>query len=289
MCSKRISKEEVLLFLEMYGFNSKIEYSLIKEGIENKNYLILTEKKTYVLRIYSKKKFKEVNREIELLEYLSKNKIPLPKIFLNRLNQKITVVSGSCGVLFSFMEGEHPPWKPIKPSLARNIGIQLAKMHDALIHFDENSFSRKKIRNAKTLRKMIIHGDITRENILVKNNQLQAFLDFDDFHKDYLVRDVAIALTQLFVTKSFGIDWHGMCAFIGGYSSIFSLRKIEKKRLIPFMKSRNIEIARIVDKKLRSSNKQVRKLNSIKKSVMDKLKTIGENESKMEKFFLSKF
>ena len=51
----RLSKKDILDILRVYKIGSLINFSGIKEGIENTNYKITTTKKRYVLTILEKR------------------------------------------------------------------------------------------------------------------------------------------------------------------------------------------------------------------------------------------
>ena len=108
-----------------------------------------------------------------------------------------------------------------------------------------------------------------------------AFLDFGDCHKDYLVWDTAVAITQLFITKSFGIDWMGLRNFLEGYKSIIKLNNSEINAIVPFLMLRNIKIAMQVNYMRMEKKGDKEKLLSIQQSVLKKIRLIGKNREKI--------
>jgi len=300
--------------IKKYSLGNSIKCSLIEDGIENLNYLISTPKEKFVLRIYnSKRSIEEIKKELEVLEYLDFEGIPIPEIQNNLDDSPITTFNNRYAVLFYFVGGEHPKWKPIEVALSKDIGIQVAKLHKVLQNFNKDFKTKKmktflinllkKVREQEDIkkyekyiveiqskyrdesfRKSIIHGDISRENILIKGNKLNSFLDFDDMHKGLLIWDVAIAVTQLFITKSFGIDWRGLDAFLEGYNSILKLSEEEKDAIFDLLIIRNIEIALITAEK--SSEKESDSLQSINQSVLKKIELIEENRERLREILV---
>ena len=304
-----LNKDDVTMILKKYFRQNDENYHPIKEGIENTNYLITSGNKKFVLRVYHPKRtLSEVKIEIEAILYLAKNKIPVPDVVPNLEKKNITSYNNYLAVLFSFVEGHHVPFEFMDTDLAREIGIQLAKMHEALLAFHPATKTSKnrlldiknikptnktllsskqhidaelKSLNKKTLRTCVIHGDITRENLMVQGSRLAAFLDFDDLHEDYLAYDLAVAITHLFIAKSFGIDWAGLTYFMKGYRSVLTLEDSEKKALVPLIKLRNLTLALDVYNRITEGAKDQEKLLSIKNSVLEKIRLIESYEKRL--------
>ena len=92
----RLSKKDILDLLSVYKIGNLVNFSGIKEGIENTNYKITTTKNSYVLTIFEER----VNRKhlpffLNLMLNCYKKKISCPKPVLdkhsnliNNFNQK---------------------------------------------------------------------------------------------------------------------------------------------------------------------------------------------------------
>src|SRR3989344_1401820 len=296
-----VQKKELLEIIKKYILDKKLDYKFIESGIENVNYLIKINKKKFVLRIYNEaRKPEDIEAEIKVIDYLSKNNIPTPKVIPNLKKENLTEHNGRYAVMFSFVEGEQPPLGVMDSLLAKDIGVNLADMHHLLLSFKgefrrfvppstsfeeigERGIIDKKIiihkkevegelnsLPLKNLRECIVHSDITRENIKIKDSSISAFLDFDDLHKDYLVWDVAIAITHLFITKTFGIDWKGLKYFFDGYNATLPLTDLEKEALVPLMKLRNVKLAMLVNYRRKKNLGNIDSLLSIEGSVLRK-------------------
>jgi len=313
-----IPKDKINCLLRDYEISSNAKISYLQGGIENINLLIEDGIKKYVLRIYNNKKINVIKSEIEIIQYLHEKNIPTPIIYQNSKGKYYQKVDDTYAVLFSFVSGKHIPTKPIKGTLAKDIGFKLANMQKELINFkptykrkcsyanDISEFNGKYksintyVKNKRELiikeikkivitklRKSTIHSDITRENILIKGNKVASFLDFDDFHKDYIVWDTAIAITQLFITKTFGIDWNGLNEFLKGYTKVMNLNEYEKEAIIPFLKLRNFRLAMQVNYMRNVGREKNKHLKSIEESVLNKMNQIEKNEKKLKKIILS--
>ncbi len=312
MIQNHTLRQSLSEFLRDYDI-CKFRLKYLREGIENVNIFINARDRKYVLRIYQNRSENDIKAEVETISHLYKVGIPTPTIYLNNKCSYYGEIEGKYAALFSFVAGEQLPKGPINGNLARDIGIKLANMQIALMRFkptyerhfpyadDFTEFKRKygliddsildkkneivsKLENivASALRKAIIHGDITRENLIITKQELTSFLDFDDFHRDYIVWDTSIAITQLFITKTFGIDWNGLRMFLGGYKEIMRLNGHEKEAIVPFLKLRNIKIAMQVNYMMNSGQRRNAKLKSIEQSVLYKIDLIEEHKEKIQ-------
>ena len=86
----KISKKFLLTVLENYSIGLLINYSEIKEGIENTNYLLITSKGKYILTIFENRvDNNEIPFFIELMNHLSKKKFNCPIPQKDKNNQYI--------------------------------------------------------------------------------------------------------------------------------------------------------------------------------------------------------
>jgi homoserine kinase type II len=311
-----LDKNLVTKILKQYGI---LEYKIepITDGIENTNLIIHQKNKRLILRIYDKQRNqKEVELEIKIIEYLTKNNIPIPRLIKNKNNNLITIAEEKISVLMQFIEGIHPEWRPMGEQLGKDIGENQARMNKCLLNqniiknnikkesteinvekevfINDFEFNKKINENIKKLklnelRKCFIHKDISRENIIINKDKILAFLDFDDCSYSYLIYDVAVTITQLFITKSFGIDYSALTEYYTKYNEILPLRQSEKEALITLIVLRNIEVKEIVEEKLKTqinNPEEIEDLNSIIKSVSIKIDIIKENYTRLLGIFL---
>ena len=85
------------------------------------------------------------------------------------------------------------------------------------------------------LKRSIIHRDLTHDNVLVRDNKVVAFIDFDDAHNDFLAYDLAIILAK-FVRKR--VNKHQVSLFMNHYNPPITLDENEKTAIYYFMKHR---------------------------------------------------
>jgi len=297
--------------INLYGIQNPI-ITPIGRGIEGSTFLLNDSVQKYVLKLFPKQNIELVELEIKVIKYLQNLDIPLPKIYAGKNGRYYEKINKQYVILFSFVDGHHLSWGPIKACQARDIGINVASLQKTLERFrftyykkqpyadsfeefrDKDSYINNTILRNKTsiqkeleklvtneLRIQCIHGDISRENLLTLEGKVVAFLDFGDCHKDYLVWDTAVAITQLFITKSFGIDWMGLRNFLEGYKSIIKLNNSEINAIVPFLMLRNIKIAMQVNYMRMEKKGDKEKLLSIQQSVLKKIRLIGKNREKI--------
>ena len=100
----KLEKEEINKILLNYKLGNLKRYEGIKEGIENTNYFIETEKGKYILTIYEKR----VNENdlpffSNLMVELSKKGFMCPKPISNKNNEQISVFKNKKFMFFRFL------------------------------------------------------------------------------------------------------------------------------------------------------------------------------------------
>lgn len=90
---KQFSLNKITLadLLEAYALKAH-NYKLSKSGIENVTAFIETNKGNFVLRVYrmNKKPVQEIAYEVGFMNYLNKNRLPVPKVALNLSNELVS-------------------------------------------------------------------------------------------------------------------------------------------------------------------------------------------------------
>ncbi|MFA6918867.1 MAG: phosphotransferase [Patescibacteria group bacterium] len=308
-----INKNTLSSFLNYYGL-ADAKSKLIESGLSSFVLVVVHKNKKYVLKIYDKKS--NVETEAQFSDYLYDEGIPTAKIIKNSNNQLITAIGDLRGILFNFCDGDPIRWNNISPVFSKNLAKVLAKMHSLMprnikipgkkyhgckIKSSTNISNTKIIQKSKEIKKELetlntsklrtglIHADLTRQNILVSKNRnkIEAIIDFGDAHYDYLVWDLSILITHIFITKTYGIDWKALSIFIKEYYSLFPLTKGEMKAIIPFIKIRNLNLAIEVNNLISNKSKNIKELKSIENSVLTKLELVSKNEEHLMELLIS--
>lgn len=263
----KLSENELEVFFSKYNLGKLLNYKEIKEGIENTNYFIQTEKGKFILTLYEKRvEEKDLPFFINLMRNLFDKNFPSPEPMINKNGNYISEILEKKAAVVSFLEGYAK--KVLNPNDCREVGINAAKLH--LITKDLtgkrenklsiNSWRKIYIKVKKNCSKIhpnlpeiieknldeieknwpknipsgIIHADLFPDNIFFKNNKLSGIIDYYFSCYDYYAFEIAICLNALcFEGKNENLSFNVTKAkkFIDGYSNIRKLTEKEKKSL----------------------------------------------------------
>lgn len=206
---------------------NKIEKS--KESTAGNVYILYTNNDKFVLKIYED--IEHTKSMVELHTLLEKNGIIVPKIIKNNTDELYTENSSKYYVLYSFLRGTqlyvHQKEGKYNKSLVEKIAINLRKIHDLTENKNDINLKENPIKIENDLnRKSVVHFDITNHNIFIDEGKI-GFIDFDDAKYGESVCDVAIAIGNLFFSKSRGVDLEGTKLFIDTYYG--SDKKLKEK------------------------------------------------------------
>ncbi len=263
----KLSENELEVFFSKYNLGKLLNYKGIKEGIENTNYFIQTEKGKFILTLYEKRvEEKDLPFFINLMRNLFDKNFPSPEPIINNNGNYISEILEKKAAVVSFLDGYAK--KVLNPNDCREVGINAAKLH--LITKDLtgkrenklsiNSWRKIYIKVKKNCSKIhpnlpeiieknldeieknwpknipsgIIHADLFPDNIFFKNNKLSGIIDYYFSCYDYYAFEIAICLNALcFEGKNENLSFNVTKAkkFIDGYSNIRKLTEREKKSL----------------------------------------------------------
>ena len=263
----KLSENELKKFFSNYNLGKLLNYKGIKEGIENTNYFIKTEKGKFILTLYEKRvEEKDLPFFISLMRNLFDKNFPSPEPIVNKNGNYISEILEKKAAVVSFLDGYAK--KILNPSNCCEVGINTAKLH--LITKDltgkrENKLSVnswRKIYNKvkkdcskihaslpkiveknldvieknwpKNIPSGIIHADLFPDNIFFEGNKLSGIIDYYFSCYDFYAFEIAICLNALcFEGKNENLSFNVTKAkkFIDGYSSIRKLTEEEKKSL----------------------------------------------------------
>ena len=125
----KLSEEKLKTFFSKYNLGKLLNYKGIKEGIENTNYFIETEKGKFILTLYEKRiDEKDLPFFMSLMKNLFDANFPSPEPIINRNGNYITEISGKKAAVVSFLNGVAK--KNLSPEDCQAVGIQAAKLHE---------------------------------------------------------------------------------------------------------------------------------------------------------------
>ena len=211
--------DESIKSLIKNDYNFDVQYvEKSNESTDGNVYIIQTsnEDSKFVIKIYDD--IEHANSMIKLHTYLNENGLVVPNIIKNKdcllysiYNDEICTKYIVC---YSFVRGKKLKEVDFTTKRIKAVAEYLRKLHG----IKENKFNLKSVPfNIKSDRKSLLHFDITKHNIFVDEDDKICFIDFDDAKWGASVCDVAIAITNLFISRANGLDKDGVDTFIDSY------------------------------------------------------------------------
>jgi len=263
----RLSGENIQELFSKYNVGKILNYKGIKEGIENTNYFVQTDKNKFILTIYEKRvDEKDLPFFMSLMRNIFDSKFISPEPMINVNGNYITEIFGKKAAVVSFIEGSAK--KKLSPENCYEVGLKTAELHTITKNLNgkrKNNLSvsswRKIYENVKVdclkidknlpsiieknlneiednwpndIPSGIIHADLFPDNIFFKNNKLSGIIDFYFSCNDFYAFEIAICLNALcFEGQNENLSFNVTKAkkFIDGYSKIRKLSRPEKESL----------------------------------------------------------
>jgi homoserine kinase type II len=214
-------------FIEQYDIGEVVACKGIAEGVENSNYLLQTDRGTYILTLYEKRVAKaDLPFFLGLMEHLSQQGVVCPTPLHGKDGKVIRELAKRPAAIISFLKGMWP--RRIHPDHCGPVGDVLARMHlagasfkmrranalslDGWKHLFESCEGR-----ADTVRKGlgddivreldhlamnwprdlpsgVIHADLFPDNVFFLGETLSGIIDFYFACNDFFAYDLAICL-----------------------------------------------------------------------------------------------
>ena len=219
----------------------KEKYNIIAKKIEKSEqstdgnvYIIYCNDKKYITKIY--KDLNHTQSMINLHRKLASLKINIPHLISNKdKNGFEKIFDTSYLVVYSYINGQPIGWDAKTGKLNKNIVISIAKELKKIHKTTEkNEFNLSEVPFLnKEERQSVLHFDLTRNNIFIDDDNKISFIDFDDAKYGSSVCDIAILISNLFFSKTRGVDLDGMQVFIDEY---YRNEEKLKKKEIPLIK-----------------------------------------------------
>ena len=263
----KLSEDQLKEFFSKYDLGKLLNYKEIKEGIENTNYFIETEKGKFILTVYEKRvEEKDLPFFIGLMKNLFDKNFHSPEPIINKNGNYITEISGKKAAIISFLDGSAK--KKLNPDDCYEIGINTAKLHlitknlkikrenklsvnswkkiynkvkndCSKIHPDLTKVIEKNLNEIeknwpKNIPSGIIHADLFPDNIFFKDNKVSGIIDYYFSCHDFYAFEIAICLNALCfegINENLSFNVTKAKKFIDGYSNFRKLEETEKKSL----------------------------------------------------------
>lgn len=129
-----VSDEELARFVAEYDIGAVTSCKGIAEGVENSNYLLRTERGTYILTLYEKRvKPEDLPFFLGFMEHLARSGIACPTPLHARDGKALRVLCGRPAAIVTFLDGMWP--RQVTPMHCRLLGEAMARMHLAGVGF----------------------------------------------------------------------------------------------------------------------------------------------------------
>ena len=223
----QISIDELNLFLSKYNIDKINEFSGIKGGTSNSNYLLTADNKKFILTIFEERTNQEnLPFYFDLMNHLNAHDIKCPEVIKDKQGNFSNSIKQKHAVITSFLTGSS--LEKIKPIHCSNLGLTIAKMHNASeklnikrenelgfdklgiiieklkaykkhidgekLKFIEDEFLFLSREIIKDLPSVIIHADLFPDNIFFEENNLTGIIDFYFSCNDFYAYEIAICL-----------------------------------------------------------------------------------------------
>ncbi len=255
-----VTDEDLELFLSAYDLGGVLSLKGIAEGVENSNYLLRTEKGTFILTLYEKR----VNEAdlpffLNLMEHLSARGLTCPQPVKARDGTALGRMAGRPAAMVTFLEG----MSVRRPTAlhCEEVGAGLARLHLAGADFPmqrANSLSlsgwtplfegaRSRAHEItpglesfiadelahlsrvwpQHLPQGVIHADLFPDNVFFLDKHLSGLIDFYFACTDSLAYDAAICLNAWCFEQDASFNVTKGQAFFAGYQSVRPLSGAE--------------------------------------------------------------
>ncbi len=222
-----VPDEDLKAFLAGYDAGTLLSFKGIAEGVENTNYIVHTDRGSYILTLYEKRVDPgDLPFFLDLMAHLSAKGMTCPVPLRDRDGHALGMLCERPAALISFLEGV---WVR-KPNVehCRALGDTMAAMHKAALDFSgtrrnalsvgdwrpifasvadradtlqaglademERELTYLEANWPQDLPAGIIHADLFPDNVFFINSRLSGLIDFYFACRDALAYDVAVCL-----------------------------------------------------------------------------------------------
>ncbi len=222
-----IADEEVQEFARQYDIGRVVACKGIAEGIENSNYLLVTDTGPFILTLYERRvKVEDLPFFITLMEHLAARGIPCPVPVRGLDGRALRTLAGRCAAVVTFLRGMWP--KRPHAAHCQALGEALARLHIAGQDFAMERHNDLSVGGWRTIYEAlarlpggvapdlaaellgelatlerhwpqalptgVIHADLFPDNVFFEGERLSGLIDFYFACTDYLTYDIAVCI-----------------------------------------------------------------------------------------------
>ena len=222
-----IAFDDLGVMLAEYDIGAPRRFKGIAEGVENSNFLLQTDRATYILTLYEKRvRAEDLPFFLELLEHLAARGIACPVPVRSRSGAQSTSIKGRPAALLTFLDGlslsrpraEHCAAAGAALAALHHAGADFTRTRSNDLSLDgwrrladaimpranivEGGLAQLIESNLAALDEMwpselpagIIHADLFPDNVLFLHDGVSGVIDFYFACNDFLAYDVAVML-----------------------------------------------------------------------------------------------
>ncbi|MCW2248433.1 homoserine kinase type II [Azospirillum fermentarium] len=255
-----VSDEELSAFVAQYPLGGLLSCKGIAEGVENSNFLLVTETGPYILTLYEKRTKKEdLPFFLGLMEHLARRGISCPLPVPGSDGVALRELAGRPAAIVTFLAGMWP--RRIGLSHCAQLGEALARLHRAVADFTltrpnalsldgwRDLFAKCEARAdevrpglADDLRAElaelaahwpsglptgVIHADLFPDNVFFRGEALSGLIDFYFACNDILAYDIAICMNAWCFEPDGQFNATKARLLLAGYQKVRPLSKDE--------------------------------------------------------------
>jgi homoserine kinase type II len=222
-----VGDEELTAFIAEYDLGAVRSCKGIAEGVENSNYMLVTDAGTYILTLYEKRvREADLPFFFRLMDHLAARGVPCPVPVAGRDGGKLRRLSGRPAGVFTFLDGMWP--RRVTPEHCAGLGDALARMHlagadfpmhrpndlsvagwrrlfeDVRPHADGVQAGLADVLAAELdfldgawptgLASGVVHADLFPDNVFFRGGRVSGLIDFYFACNDFFSYDLAICL-----------------------------------------------------------------------------------------------
>ncbi|MBI1206188.1 MAG: homoserine kinase [Azospirillum sp.] len=222
-----VSDEDLEAFLAHYALGAALSCKGIAEGVENSNFLLVTESGPFILTLYEKRvRDQDLPFFLGLMDHLAAKGVDCPVPVAGRDGRALRELCGRPAAIITFLAGMWP--RRVTPGHCGEVGGALARLHLAGADFqlsrnnalsvagwhelfqrcreraDEVQPGLARILAAELdaitaawpdgLPTGVIHADLFPDNVFFRAEKLSGLIDFYFACRDFLAYDIAVCL-----------------------------------------------------------------------------------------------
>jgi homoserine kinase type II len=262
-----VSDGELTAFVAQYGIGAVISCKGIAEGVENSNFLIQTERESFILTIYEKRVAREdLPYFLGLMEHLAQTGFPCPLPVRGTDGEALRELCDKPAAIVTFLPGLSV--RRIHPHHCAGLGEAMAHMHLAGESFAMHRPNNLSVAGWRPLYDAtaarahevkpglaellgeeldflerewpgdlpggVIHADLFPDNVFFRNDSLSGFIDFYFACNDAFAYEVAICLNAWCFEADGGFNATKARRMLAAYRRVrpFSDRELEMLPLL---------------------------------------------------------